>query len=106
MAMAQLALCVGPGALPFPADPGLMSTRAQTSIRTSEKASILKEMPHRVVRLYTELAAAVLEPLSAVQNAKLLLGCRPALPDYLVLCDLVLENAKENTNGVLIASQG
>jgi hypothetical protein len=100
MAMAQLKLCVGPGAMgPFPDPekgtmPGLMSTRAETSISTSESASILGQMPYRMVRLYTELAAAVLEPLSAVQNAKLLLGCRPALPDYLVLCDLVSQSGK------------
>jgi hypothetical protein len=100
MAMAQLALCVGPGAIgPFPDAasgtlPGQMGTRAQTSISTSESASVLKQMPYRMVQLYMQLTAAVLEPLSAVQHAKLLLGCRPALPDYLVLTELIANESK------------
>ena len=95
MAMAQLALCVGPGAVgPFPDPiagtlPGTMASRMQTSLFTTESASILKQMPYRMVHLYMQLAAAVLEPLSAVQNAKLILGCRPYLPDYLQLCEII-----------------
>ncbi|KAH7623981.1 hypothetical protein Ndes2526B_g01234 [Nannochloris sp. 'desiccata'] len=95
MAMAQLALCVGPGAMgPFPDPekgivPGQMATRAERSISTSKSASILKQMPYRMVYQYVQLAAAVIEPLSGVQYAKLLLGCRPHLPDYIQLVELI-----------------
>jgi hypothetical protein len=95
MAMAQLSLCVGPGAIgPFPDPvagtmPGQMASRAEASLSTSERASILKQMPYRMVHLYMQMAAAVLEPLSAVQHAKLILGCRPFLPDYLQMSDIV-----------------
>lgn len=100
MAMAQVALCFNPGALgPFfdPAKsivPEQIASRAQRSISTSESAAILKQMPYRMVHQYVELTEAVIEALSAVQYAKLLLGCRPHLPDYIQLVELISSSGK------------
>lgn len=100
MALAQLALCMTPGATP-PAEhelrapsggvPGVMSTRAQGLLACRESAVILDRVPYKLVHAYARLANAVLTPLSTVQNAKLILECRPYLPDHVQLCEIVCE---------------
>lgn len=104
MALAQLALCMTPGAVP-PVEhelmgpsggvPGVMCTRAQGFLASKESAVILRRVPYKLVHAYARLANAVLTPLSTVQNAKLILECKPYLPDHVQLCEIVNEMYSE-----------
>ena len=77
-----------------------MSTRAQGALACKESAVIIRKVPYKLVHAYAKLANAVLTPLSTVQNAKLILECRPYLPDHVQLCSIVSEMYTQSRSNV------
>ena len=73
--------------------PTSMVSTAVNTLATAQSASILAQLPYRMGHAYAKLAVSVLKPMTAVQNARLTLGCLPYLPDQ--LCE-VLSQGKKN----------
>jgi len=51
---------------------------------------VFQSYPHRLVAAYTSMTLEIAKELTAVQYARLLLSCRPFLPDYIELCSALL----------------
>ena len=54
-------------------------------------AAVLAQLPKQTMVAYGHLCIGICGELSPVQHAKLLLTCRPYLPDYIQLCQEMLD---------------
>lgn len=62
--------------------------KARRILTTAEAMEVLDLLPQRMLRAYSHLASAALSPLTCVQAVRLLLGCRPWLPDHVQVAKL------------------
>jgi hypothetical protein len=61
---------------------------ARRILTTTHAVEVLQCLPQRMLGAYTRLAGAAFSPLSCVQAVRLLLGCRPWLPDHVQVVQL------------------